>query len=243
MPANKFIDEDIQAIPGWLVRDAAYLTLWLLERQLGLASGPMMEIGVFGGKYLAVLYHGSRHDRLSSTVLGIDIYSDISRAAVTENMGAVCGDLSRLRLVETDSSRLSAEEVLASCTGQRPRFVSVDGSHLAQGVRSDLALVEKVIAEAGIVAVDDFLNPLAIGVCNGFYEYFLRAESDLVPLVYSANKLFMCTRQSHAHYRTGLDEYVDTHQFLPTVADYTARKPKGKAWVEQEILSQPVLII
>jgi Methyltransferase domain len=242
MQPDSFIDETVGSIPGWLSRDAAYLTRFLVEAQREVTVGSLMEIGVFGGKYLSVLYHSSKND-VGANVLGIDIFTAIPENDVSDRIRSACGDTDRLILWKADSTQLSADLVLDRMRGVRPRFVSVDGLHTAEGVHSDLALVEKVIGPAAIVAVDDFLNPLAIGVCNGVFSYFLRNTSSLVPLVYSSNKLYFCTRPYRMHYAKALAEYAQEHSFLPTVQDYNSRSNKGVQWIEQEILAKPVIIM
>lgn len=243
MDPSRFIDETVKSIPGWLERDAAYLTRFLLKLQESVTVGSVMEIGVYGGKYLSVLYEGSKSDPSCKVVLGVDIFTAIPQHKVSDQLQSACGDIDRLTLLEADSTKLGADLLLERMKGLRPRFVSVDGLHTADGVSSDLALVEKLIGPSAIVAVDDFLNPLAIGVCNGVFSYFLRNTSALVPLVYSSNKLYLCTRGSRARYARALVDYAREHPFLATVKDYDSRSKKGPQWIEQEILSQPVIIM
>lgn len=243
MQPNPFIDEIVSSIPGWLVRDAAYLTRFLLKAQESVTVGSVMEIGVYGGKYLSVLYEASRTDPSCRTVLGVDVFTSIPQSEVSKLVNSACGERDRLDLVAADSTKLTPNFVLERLKGLRPRFVSIDGLHTAAGVHSDLTLVEKLVAPSAIVAVDDFLNPLAIGVCNGVFSYFLTNTSGLVPLVYSSNKLYLCTRASRARYQTVIAEYATSHLFLPSVLDYNSRLERGREWVEQEILSQPILIM
>jgi hypothetical protein len=241
--SNPFIDSEIGKMPGWLDRDAAYLTSHLITQQSVVAKGPLVEIGVYGGRYLSVLYEYSKSDPDAAVILGIDVFTDISAAAVSANIHSVCGETKRLRLLQSDSRKLSAENVLAECQEVRPRFISVDGLHTSEGVASDLNLAERVVSTSGIVAVDDFLNPLAIGVSGGLYSYLLVQRGTLVPLLYSSNKLYLCTKESREFYVSIVLKYVHAYTFLPTVQDFNARSVRGPAWTHQEILGKPVLIL
>src|ERR1700722_1355912 len=167
MPPSRFIDESVENLPGWLVRDAAYLTFFIVEAQKRVTSGPLMEVGVYAGKYLSILYEASKSDPSANVILGIDVFTDVSEDTVASNIRSVSGDDSRLRLFRADSTSLQPNSVLDCFAGTRPRFISVDGLHTSEAVCSDLVLGEAIIATGGVIAVDDFLNPLAIGVSGG----------------------------------------------------------------------------
>jgi hypothetical protein len=243
MQSSQFIDENIEKVPGWLLRDAAYLTLYLIDIQSRITTGSLMEIGVYGGKYLSILYQGSRSDPSAKIVLGIDIYTDISEDDVTANIIAACGDSSRLRLLKADSTTLKAETLLDQFTGARPRFVSIDGSHISEHVCSDLCLAESIIGDCGIIALDDFLNPLAIGVSAGFYKFFMNSKETLVPLAYGSNKLYLCTKASKGYYEDAIFRFVMDYEFLPTAQDFTSRQLRGRQWIEQKIFANKLLIL
>jgi Methyltransferase domain len=243
MESCHFIEESINDVPGWLVRDAAYLTFFLVDVQQRVSTGPLMEIGVYGGRYLSILYEASKSDSSARVILGIDIFTDISEDAVVSNIRTVCGDVSRLRLLRTDSTLLRGDGVLDSLLGMRPRFISIDGLHTSEAVCSDLLLAEAIIGASGIVALDDFLNPLAIGVCGGFYKFFMGSTGLLVPLAFGSNKLYLCTKASRGFYEEAIFRFARDYDFLPTTKDFAARQLRGRQWIEQEMLSHKVLIL
>jgi hypothetical protein len=243
MLPNRFIDESVENLPGWLVRDAAYLTFFIADAQKEVTSGPLMEIGVYAGKYLSILYEASKNDPTANVILGIDVFTDVSEEAVASNIRTVCGDDSRLRLLRADSTSLQANSVLDCFAGTQPRFISIDGLHTSEAVCSDLILGEAIIARGGIIAVDDFLNPLAIGVCGGFYKFFLMSTGTLAPLAYGSNKLYLCDKESRGYYEEAIFRFVDDYDFIPAAKDFAMRKLRGRQWIEQEILSHKVLIL
>src|SRR5271163_4670268 len=65
-----FIETKLPAIEGWLEPPAAQLTAFLLREQLSQAiAGPVLEIGVWRGKYLSVMFLCS-----VGKVIGVDIF-------------------------------------------------------------------------------------------------------------------------------------------------------------------------
>jgi len=80
---------------------------------------------------------------------------------------------------------------------------SIDGGHTRDTAMSDLLLIEKHVADGGIVALDDFLRKDWWGVSEAALEY-ARVGTRLVPLVFIANKLFYTTPSHYKYYRSGL---------------------------------------
>ena len=111
---DDFIANRVDRIEGWMHAEAALLTAHLagVQRALGLA-GPTLEIGLFHGKYLAVLYKLSNPDEV---VVGVDLFvgsndtkADVAR--VEANIAAACGDHARLKVIVADSMDLTPERL------------------------------------------------------------------------------------------------------------------------------------
>jgi hypothetical protein len=68
----EFLTTRVEPIAGWLLPEAALLTAHLaaVQHSLGVA-GPTLEIGVYKGKYLSVLYEVARPDE---AVIGVDLF-------------------------------------------------------------------------------------------------------------------------------------------------------------------------
>jgi hypothetical protein len=62
-------------LTGWLDANAAYFTAYMLNSQHAAnIKGPVLEIGVFAGKFLMLLHYlGRRHGNITA---GIDIFTD-----------------------------------------------------------------------------------------------------------------------------------------------------------------------
>jgi hypothetical protein len=124
------------------------------------------------------------------------------------------------------------------------RWISIDGGHTADSVCNDLILAEAVLADRGVVAVDDFLNSRAIGVSEGTYQFFLNKNSNcLVPFAYCGNKLFVCRRAAHEFYQSMTLQFLHDNQQLPLSQTYFSWKSKGDNWVNFDLLGHKCLVL
>lgn len=237
-----FIRTQFREVEGWCLDDAAYLTCCLLNCQAaeGLSSS-LLEIGVYKGKYLSVLFQKAR--RKSQPLVGIDTFQWSNQDEVLQTFTRLLGSTDGLRLVTASSLDFTVESLLDLLGGRKPSFISVDGDHSAGAVRSDLYLVQDVLGEGGVIALDDFLNPRAIGVSEGAYRYFLASDNlPLRPFAFCANKLFIADRKYHELYRRAIATLVSEMPELPMVKEFLRMQKMGQGYVEQELLGSKVLI-
>jgi peptidoglycan/xylan/chitin deacetylase (PgdA/CDA1 family)/predicted O-methyltransferase YrrM len=221
-----FLRSRVEAIPGWMHAEAALLTAHLteLQRSLGI-SGPVLEIGVFRGKYLSVLYELSTPDE---RVVGVDLFvgasdKDAAAARARADIAAACGDDSRLAILVADSLELDAAK-LARLSGEGAfRFVSIDGGHTRELVHRDLETASPLLQPGGIMALDDVFNFGTPGVLEGVAEFFLRAKPALAPFAICYNKVFVTTPDFHARYLAGARRFLDEYPWLPTSRNTLAR--------------------
>lgn len=203
------LTEKIMPLDGWLLQEAAIYTLFLLQLQKDESvTGDIYEIGVFRGKYFAVL---NLMRRPGETLLGIDTFDHHSTPQqVEDSFAAVFGNTQDIRLEQLNSATLAATDVAALMPSGQARFISVDGSHEAPDVAHDLGLAAATLAPGGIVAVDDLLNPVAIGVSEGFYRFALQnpASDTLVPFAFCRNKCFLCRPDMHARYLQATEQFM-----------------------------------
>jgi hypothetical protein len=236
----QFIDTKLSSIEGWLLPEAAQLTVGLMLAQHRQAiDGPVLEIGVWRGKYLALLFHGSKE-----RVVGIDIFEyGNTPEEVAERFRNIFGDAGRLTLVRADSRTLSPSQVI-NIVGTFPRFVSIDGAHTPDAVCHDLELAAALLDDHGIIALDDFLNSRAIGVSEGTYRYFLdRDQGRLVPFAYCGNKLFLARRKAADFYIDATLQFLSENADLPVSQNFAEFAKQGDAWVRQELLGVKCLIV
>ncbi|MEP7069793.1 MAG: class I SAM-dependent methyltransferase [Usitatibacter sp.] len=213
-----FVATRVAAIPGWLHPEAALFTAHLAAAQHAMqVTGPTLEIGVYKGKYLSVLYKLSQRDE---TVVGVDLFNGPSNseevvAQVRSNITTACGDASRLKIVVADSMQLTSHRILEEAAVPF-RFISIDGGHTPEVVFHDLETAYPALREGGIMALDDIFNPGVPGVVEGIAEFFLRRKPALAPFAYCYNKLFVTTPQFHTRYLREALTFLDQVTWLPT---------------------------
>lgn len=207
-------------LPGWLNTPASLATLHFLDM---VPFGPVVEIGVHRGKYLSIL-----RARMGETcrIVGYDIFNQAQAPLVEREFTQAFGVLGNIALVQTDSTKLTPEKVMADCGGS-PVFFSIDGSHEADPVLSDIRLAEKVLDDAGIVAMDDVLNPVAIGVNEAIGRHLSSGNAEIAPFAYVSNKLFCCRPHHHADYLARTEEFIIARGADPSFAFFYQSRSQG----------------
>jgi hypothetical protein len=188
---REFLQTVTHGIAGRLGDEAALLTLHLMRRQTARGvAGPALEIGVHAGRYLSILHRGAWAG--GDATLGLDSFERIDEAQVRANLAGIDGalDLVAGRSVEHDADGLRAR--LAAPI----RFASIDGSPLLEDAAHDLALCDALLADQGVVACEDFLNPTRLGVCQAVNQHLASGEG-LAAFAYVQNKLFLCRPAAH----------------------------------------------
>ncbi len=237
-----FLTGPFQNIEGWCIDDAAWLTAYLLRYQQSKGRlGPSFEIGVYWGKYLSVLQHCAR-DR-GMEVLGFDTYEWVKQQAVEEKLASVFGDLTGLRLIQGDSTKMTPEILNEHLAGKPAAFISIDGAHTTAAVLSDLLLSEQVVAPWGIVAIDDFLNAMAIGVTDGAMRYWHTTPATLVPFCFCRNKLFAAPAAYADEYSDQVLQCCEENAHMPAFHRMLENKKKGLHWAKQGFTDRDIWII
>ncbi len=238
-----FVQERLPGIEGWLSDGAALFTLFLFNLQdRENVRGSAFEIGVFKGKYLSALYQGTHP--MGDPVAGVDVFrwSTIEETVVA--FDKAFGEHDRLQLIKDDSRNLTRDDVLRAVRGVRPRFISVDGDHKGDAVCADLVFSGSLLADRGVIAIDDFLNPQAIGASEGSYRFLLGPGAvEYKPFAFCQNKLFVCRTANHAHYLDASWRFAQANRDLAMVQKFHELLRNGRNWVEQDLLSTRCLIL
>jgi hypothetical protein len=191
-----YLKKYIRKIPGYLSSIDAKLISHLLQWQetQGI-RGSLCEIGVHHGRLFLLLALSRRREE---SALAIDLFEDdtintgthIGRPnALLRNAGKLQVSLSSEEVIKCSSHDLTATDILSKAPGQ-VRFFSVDGGHLYKDVRNDLELARKCISENGIIAVDDFFNPIWPEVSFATHD-FLGEHPEIVPAFVTPYKLYL----------------------------------------------------
>ena len=211
-PASRYL-EHLDEVEGWLSpHSAAFIAdLANLQTELGIL-GSLGEIGVHMGKLFILLRLSAQAgekcfaiDVFNDQHLNVDFSGAASREAFLRNVELWVGTAHDLHLIQASSLTVSPNDVLKE--GGRARMVSVDGGHTAECALNDLSLAEGVLAEHGIVVLDDFFNAYWPGVATGATRYLQSSKSRLKPFMISPNKIFLAFSHSHASYRTWMREH------------------------------------
>lgn len=236
---NHDLVDKVNKIAGWLNRPAALRTVDILNWQKARGiNGAVLEIGVFCGKYFSLLVASAADG--GEQALGIDTFQYAPASRVEAELKKVFGDAAsgHVTLWERYSSSVTAQDIVTAIG--KPRFISVDGAHDYPSVYRDLVLCEEVLDQSGLVAVDDFLNPLAIGV-NQAVNHFLSVPRRLVPVAYIANKLFMAHCSIDADYRIAFEDIMAAGED-PFAEKFRARAESGRHHIEQDFYGHKVIL-
>jgi hypothetical protein len=233
-----FLEEYVHTLPGWLEDYAAIRTMDLLafqEREN--ITGSLFEIGVFHARYFALMLRSAV--RTGERIVGLDTFQYFPPDTVKAALSSLAdpGSIVFLRQFSTDSTAADLAPVL----GAKARFISIDGSHERSDVIWDLRLSEELLASRGIVAVDDFLNPVTLGVNDGVHRFFAEPRN-LVPFAYTANKLFLSRPGAAASYKTEFEKVIVEDQREPRSAAFRVNLPDYRANVEQKLWGTTLLV-
>ncbi|MCC3246483.1 class I SAM-dependent methyltransferase [Methylocystis sp. WRRC1] len=201
-------------------------------------TGNLLEIGVFCGKYFAVLVDSAI--ATDSTALGIDTFQYSPEQRVVDELGRVFGPDGKksFAIWRRQSSSVTPHEIAAAI--QQPRFISIDGAHDFENVYRDLLLCEQVLGSEGVIAVDDFLNPLTIGV-NQAVNAFLSTPRAVVPVAYISNKLFLAHRSNEDRYRSAIESMIMEGD-EPQSVNFRTNIQKGRHNVEQDFHGHKIVL-
>jgi predicted O-methyltransferase YrrM len=237
---NAFLLNIVRNIPGWLLDYTALATMEILTfQEQSEISGSLIEIGVFAGRYFSILFRSAL--KSDSKIVGIDTFQHVDQDRVLSFLNSVSAEYGKLFLIKGPSSEWNARDLIAEL-GEPARFISIDGSHDKSDVFWDLRLAEAVISKEGVVAVDDFLNPNALGVNEAVNEFF-RQPRNLVPWAYLPNKLFLARPAWAYRYKTFLEEAVLRDEISAESYRFRENLQKGRHHVEVTLFSKEILII
>jgi Methyltransferase domain len=237
---NAFLINVVHGIPGWLVDYTALTTMGILtfQEKSGI-SGSIFEIGVYAGRYFSILLRAALKSR--SVIVGLDTFQYVDQDQVVAFLNPVSPDYDKIVLIKGPSSEWNARDLIAQL-GEPARFISIDGSHDKLDVLWDLRLAEELTSKEGVVAVDDFLNPVALGVNEAVNEFFLQPRN-LVPWAYLPNKLFLSRPTWANRYKTFLEEAVLRDEASPESNRFRENLHKGRHCVEVTSFSEQILIV
>ena len=206
-------------VSGWLSPISARgISALLTYQNKQNITGALGEIGVYLGKTFIGLALAARE---SERALALDIFT-YERASTLEPFVAQLDRhlpperRGRVAIARQDSTKVTTPQLLRMIE-QPLRFAHVDGDHTRPAVISDIQLVSAVLADRGVVVIDDILHPHYADVTEGAFDA-LRASRNLVPIALlpgtgdiwqGGHKLVCCGPASATAYQDAL------HRALP----------------------------
>jgi hypothetical protein len=188
MNAQDYLAKHFHSTEGWLWENAVYTTelLMVSQKDLGI-EGANLEIGVWMGKYLGAIIALCP----GREAYGVDVWLHDQMDQVARFLKEV-SPTTQVTLRRANTFDYDVD-LLQDAVDKKPiAFASVDGSHEVLPVERDLLNVSQLLAAGGVIAIDDFLNPLTLGVTEGVMA-FLKGCVGIEPVCWVANKLFVTT--------------------------------------------------
>ena len=183
--------QEFSELPGWFLWEAQVAWDCLLcfqDKQK--IRGNMLEIGVWRGKSAALsTLHASQDETCA--------YIDRMMLAEFKNAIGLIRRSNNLFLEMSSESLPGMPEVMQM--GSTFRWIHIDGEHSGESVRRDLTVAHRLLAEEGILCVDDFPS-CAYPQINFAVTEFLRQHPNLTMFACGHNKGYICHAESAAKY-------------------------------------------
>ena len=218
---RRYLDGPFDEVQGWCIPQ-----LWQAIEPLAEAirdngdPGPIGEIGVFHGKFFIGLAHtmGAEAGNIALDVFdmqefNLDGAGKGNKAIFAANLEKCEVPADAVEMIAVDSMGLTADDAsdYRRRTGGGFSLFSVDGCHTVEHTINDVGFAFQVIRRDGIIFVDDYYNANWPGVQEGIAKLYHNQAPRFVPLLYIANKLFLCNLSYHQSYLEIVTSHLKTH--------------------------------
>ncbi len=208
---DQYLASGFATVPGMSSRFAAAITAGLMRIQTKLGvTGPIAEIGTFEGRFFIALAKALQPGEMA---LGMDIF-DWPNPQVIDRFEANCAKhgipADARKTWKCDSRNVTPAQFLEHTGGRRVRLFHVDGEHSRASLEKDLALATAVLADDGVIVLDDMLHPGYPTLMVTVHEY-LQAHPEMVVLcvidretIVGATKFVLCRAEWFKRYEAEL---------------------------------------
>jgi len=219
-PLYSYVRSGKEFVEGWFARvdSEIFYELLLFQNEIHVDYA-VAEIGVHHGKSFIALCLALRDEQNAYAIdlfdaqeHNLDRSGRGNREAFLNNLKAFAIRQDQFVIDARPSNEVSTGDIL-NRVGM-VRFFSVDGGHWREIVINDLRLAESVLADAGVIALDDFLRQEWPDVSLGFFEWYENSNKEIVPFAIGFNKLYLCKRPYVSRYQNRLEQSAFLQCFL-----------------------------
>ena len=141
-------------------------------------------------------------DVFENQVLNVDGSGHGDQKILQDNLIRWCGSTAGVSIIAKSSLIVAPADIIS--IGGKVRLASIDGGHTAECAYSDLKLIDAVMHDYGIIALDDYFNEDWPDVSTGAARYLLESDTRFRPFAVAPNKLFLATEEFNDFYRAKL---------------------------------------
>lgn len=190
---DKYKAEGFDKVDGW-VQPGLFDCVRVLSECGINKKGGITEIGVHHGK-LYILLNSVVEDATDRS-FAIDVFDDQHLNIDHSGMGSLGIFKDNLRKydkfsgINTVALPMDSTAYNGSIPPRSQRFVSIDGGHTVEHTINDLKLSEGLVANEGVVILDDIFHVGWPGVTEGYVKYSMTYPV-LIPFAMGYGKLFL----------------------------------------------------
>jgi hypothetical protein len=192
---SQYIKTGYKKVDGWLSPIAVNIITELAAIQQEMEiTGSVCEIGVHHGKLFILIHFLTNQfeksvawDLFERQAENIDFSGCGNQSMFRLNLQKHGCNLNKIKVITENSMNLTAEIIEQKCEA-KPRLFSIDGGHTAEITYHDLSQASQVLAEGGLIIIDDFFNEAWPGVSEGVCRYLIEGKQQLFPVVIAGNK-------------------------------------------------------
>lgn len=193
--------ENFNAVQGW-TSDKLFDTVKIMADCGINRQGGATEIGVHHGKLFILLnqviephYPSYAVDVFGLQHLNIDKSGEGNKGIFLQNLA----DYDRWKGDNTHILEMDSLSLTNQIPDNSMRFVSIDGGHTVEHTINDLKIAERIVANEGVVILDDIMGVYWCGVTEGYIKYSMTYPT-IVPFAMGHNKLYLCKLSHHTYY-------------------------------------------
>ena len=208
---ERFIRDSILPIEGWINPDAAFVIALCLQYQLEVGeTGDIIEIGVWQGKLLSLLYKYINRDEKA---YGVDCFVGLSleqahhrSGVVSKNIASACGDASRLHMIAMRSDQVSPGYFV-----NKFKVASIDGGNDFASRSFDLRLCARNLSTNGFIILNGVFNRFNPDSTEALFAFLHSPEgADFSVVADCNNKTIIVRKVAHAGFYNFLRQRIDS---------------------------------